>query len=378
MADRDGPLDGLKVLDFTTMMSGPLGTRLFADMGADVVKVESPAGDHNRSRTPIRGGMSRYFAQLNAGKCSVVLNLKDPGDLALAQRLASRCDVLVENNRPGVMGRLGLGYAAVAADNPGVVYCSISGYGQSGPSAQDAAYAPNIHAASGFDLANLSYQDQKEKPANTAIFVADVLGAVYACTAIEAALLRRVRTGRGDHIDVAMFDAVLNLLVYEVQIAQTGEEPRRSIYMPMPAVDGYVSVAPVNQKQFSALMPIIGRPEWVEDERWSTVEARELNWGALMEEVAVWTAERSVEECLARFAEGGIAAARYRTPAEALDDPHVMARGVLASRQDEGGTYALVNAPFQFAEADVHARGEAPQLGADREPVLSRWLEDDS
>jgi len=378
MANHDGPLDGLKVLDFTTMMSGPLGTRLFADMGADVVKVESPGGDHNRSRTPIRGGMSRFFAQLNAGKASVVLDLKDPTDVAIALRLAAHADVLVENNRPGVMARLGLGYDVVSAANPGIIYCSISGYGQVGASAQSAAYAPNIHAAAGFDLANLAYQDRKEKPANTAIFVADVLGAVYACAAIEAALLRRAKTGRGDFIDVAMFDAILNLLVYEVQIAQSGEEPKRSIYMPMPTADGFVSVAPVNQKQFGALMLIIDRPEWVTDERWATVEARESNWGALMDAVASWTCQRSTTECLDLFAEGGVASACYRTPAEAITDPHIVARGVLAARCDEGGPYALINPPFQFAEADVRARGEAPGLGADRASVLSRWLGDES
>jgi CoA:oxalate CoA-transferase len=373
---REGPLDGIKVLDFTTMMSGPLGTRLLADLGADVVKVEAPKGDHNRSRTPISGGMSRYFAQLNAGKRSIVLDLKQKTDQATARALAGHADVVVENNRPGVMRRLGLAYEDIAEDNPALVYCSISGFGQTGPGAMTAAYAPNVHAFVGYDLANLGYQDpdRRDRPANTAIFVADALAAVYATNAIQAALIGRARDGRGQYIDMSLFEAMLNVMVFEMQIAQTGDEPRRSVYGPMPTRDGFVSVAPVSQKQFESLMGVIGRPEWVRDPRWDHVEARENHWAPLMEAVAAWTSARDREECLKLLADAGVAAAPYRTPWEVLHDEQLAHRQAFAPFADAGGEYLLINPPFRFADGSVHAKAGPPLLGGDRDSVLSDWL----
>jgi CoA:oxalate CoA-transferase len=377
--DAEGPLSGIRILDFTTMMSGPLGTRLLADMGADVVKVEAPpGGDHNRARTPIRGGMSRYFAQLNAGKRSILLDLKDPADNQAGLALATRADVVVENNRPGVMSRLGLGYEALSARNPAVVYCSISGFGQTGPGSAKAAYAPNIHAYSGYDLANLGYQDRdrRDRPANTAIFVADALAAVYACTAIEAALVGRSRTGKGQYIDLALGETMLNVMVYEMQLAQLGEAPRRSVYGPMPTTDGFVSVAPVSQRQFQTLVQAIGRPEWVNDERWSNVGAREENWEALMEAVAGWTSARTTKECVEVLTDAGVAVAPYRTPAEVLLDDQLAHRGTFSRHADDGGEYLLLNPPFTFADGSVHARANPPALGGDRAEVLRDWLDE--
>ncbi|HET7160279.1 MAG TPA: CoA transferase, partial [Burkholderiales bacterium] len=170
-----GPLDGLRVLDFTNMLSGPYCTRLLADLGAEVIKVEPPAGDHNRTRRPVRNGYSSFFGHLNCGKKSVVLDLKSaPGrDAAIA--LANKSDIIVENWRPGVADRLGVGYQAVTKSNPKVIYCAISGFGQTGPTSQRPAYAPIVHAASGFDLAQVQYQGGG-RPANTATFIADVFG----------------------------------------------------------------------------------------------------------------------------------------------------------------------------------------------------------
>jgi CoA:oxalate CoA-transferase len=375
----EGPLTGLKVLDFTTMMSGPLGTRLLADMGADVVKVEAPGGDHNRSRTPIKGGMSRYFAQLNVGKRSVLLDLKDSADRDLAEELATRADVLVENNRPGVMARFGLGYEQLAKDHPELVYCAISGFGQSGPGTSAAAYAPNIHASSGYDLANMAYQDGDhcDRPANTAIFIADALAAVYACSAIEAALIARSRTGRGQYIDLALFETMLNVMVFEMQIAQTDQPPHRSVYGPMPTSDGFVSLAAVSQKQFRALMTVIDLPEWIDDERWAGVEAREENWGILMSAVATWTSARTTDDCLRLLSAAGVAAARYRTAAEVLLDEQLAHREAFVARRDQGGEYLLINPPFRFADGSVRTRGTAPRLGADRVAVLRDWLNGD-
>src|ERR1700704_2126000 len=191
---------GLRVLDFTTTIAGPHCARLLADLGADVVKIEAPEGDVMRSRPPLRNGASSYFGQLNAGKRSVVLDLKDPRAVAAVRRLATDADILVENYRPGVMRRLGLDFGALGQANPRLVYCSISGYGQTGPSSELPAYAPVIHATSGYDLAHLAYQPGRSRPDYCGIYHAEVLTGVYAFGAISSALYQRHQTGQGQHI----------------------------------------------------------------------------------------------------------------------------------------------------------------------------------
>jgi CoA:oxalate CoA-transferase len=188
IVNSQGPLDGIRVLDFTNMLSGPYCTRLLADMGAEVIKVEPREGDHNRNRRPVRDGHSSFFGHLNCGKKSVLLNLKSEAGRKAAIGLAKAVDVVVENWRPGVAERLGVGYEALRKLNPGLVYCSISGFGQNGPMAQRPAYAPVVHAASGFDLAQVEYQGGN-KPANTATFIGDVFGGMSAYAGIQTALV---------------------------------------------------------------------------------------------------------------------------------------------------------------------------------------------
>jgi len=188
-------LAGLRVLDFSIMLAGPYCARLFADMGADVVKIEPPEGDDMRLRKPLRDGESAYFGQLNAGKRSLALDLKQPEAIALVQRLAAEADVVIENFRPGVMERLRLGASELRALNPRLVYASISGYGQQGPAAGRAAYAMIVHAASGFDRTLARYAGDRDRPAPGAVFVADLLGGIFAYAAIQTALVQRARTG---------------------------------------------------------------------------------------------------------------------------------------------------------------------------------------
>ena len=166
MKESSRPLEGLRILDFSTTIAGPHCSRLLADMGADVIKVESPEGDLMRSRPVQRGGASTMFGQLNAGKKSIVLDLKRPEAIAAIKKLVAKVDILVENYRPGVMKRLGLDYPVLAALNPKLIYCAISGYGQTGPGAGRPAYAPVIHAATGYDMAHLFYQQGRERPSD--------------------------------------------------------------------------------------------------------------------------------------------------------------------------------------------------------------------
>ena len=182
---------GLRVLDFTTTIAGPHCTRLLADLGAEVIKIEAPAGDMMRMRPPLRDGASGTFGQLNAGKKSIVLDLKAPAAADAVRRLAQTADVVVENYRPGIMQRFGLDYAELAKVNDKLIYCSISGYGQDGPSADRPAYAPVIHATSGFDLAHAAHQPDRDRPDYCGIFIADFLAGTYAFGAIATALAHR-------------------------------------------------------------------------------------------------------------------------------------------------------------------------------------------
>ena len=370
---RPGALDGVRVLDFTTMMSGPYATRLLADLGAEVIKIESPTGDHIRSRPPSRKGRSTYFAQLNCGKKSLALDLKKPQAIALIKQLVSTADVVVENFRPGVMKRLGLDYDTLAALQPKLVYCSISGFGQTGSWAGRSAYAPVLHAASGFDLANLHYQDGIERPLKNGIFVADVLGGSLAFGAIQAALYRAARTGQGDHVDVSLMDAMLGLLVYESQEAQFPAERRRPLYQPTKARDGFLLIAPVSQNNFEALARAVGHPEWLSDDRFANVHAREHHWGELMALLDEWAGDRSAKECEAIMNQGGVPCSRYFTIKEAMKAPPIVERDVLQSIDDGSGPFKVTNPAFRFQRTVAQARNRVPDLGADG-PDLLRTL----
>src|SRR3984893_18170393 len=219
------PLDRVRVVDFTTTIAGPHCTRLLADLGAEVIKLEASEGDMMRSRPPLRDGASTSFGQLNTGKKSVILDLKRPEAVAIVKRLVATADVVVENFRPGVMQRFGLDYPVLRAAKPDLVYCAISGYGQTGPSAELPAYAPVIHASSGFDLAQIAYQGVDRRPGYCGIYIAEVLTGTYAFGAIMAALYQRRETGEGQLIDVSMLESMLSLTLSEIQAAQFAVAP---------------------------------------------------------------------------------------------------------------------------------------------------------
>ena len=209
---------GLRVLDFSTTIAGPHCTRMLADMGAEVIKIETAEGETMRTRPPVRNHCSTAFGQLNVGKNSLVLDLKSPDGIEVVRRLVASTDVLVENFRPGVMRRLKLDYASLKELNPKLIYCSISGYGQTGPSAELPAYAPVIHAASGYEMAHLAYQPGRSRPDYCGIYHADVLTGVYAFGAISAALYQRHGSGQGQHIDVSMLESMLSLTLERIAV----------------------------------------------------------------------------------------------------------------------------------------------------------------
>jgi crotonobetainyl-CoA:carnitine CoA-transferase CaiB-like acyl-CoA transferase len=371
--ERPGPLDGIRVLDFTNMLSGPYCTRLLSDLGAEVIKIEPPSGDHNRGRRPMRDGHSSFFGHLNGGKKSVVLDLKSESGRKAALGLASHSQVVVENWRPGVADRLGVGYAAIAQIRPGVIYCSISGFGQTGPYAHRPAYAPIVHAASGFDLAQMDYQGG-DKPSNSAMFIADILGGMSGFAAIQAALFRHARTGKGQYIDVSLMDCMLNLLVNECQEVQSPSPHDPRVYQPLRTSDGFIVVAPTSQKNFAQLAVAVGREEWIKDPRFSQTLIRERNWAELMQLIEQWTRARNARECEDALLDAGVPCSRYRTVSEALADAEQQRRGALSKVTDSAGSYWVPNPPFQMPGLDTSVKSHVPALNEHCEEVLSGIL----
>ena len=367
-------LAGLNVLDFTSMIAGPYAARLLADVGALVIKIESPEGDDMRQRAPLRNGHGSYFGQLNAGKKSITLDLKNLEGVALARRMVEKADVVLENFRPGVMQRLGLDYATLAAINPRLVYCSISGYGQSGPDAGKPAYAPVVHAGSGFDRTLMRYAGDRDRPAAGAVFMADVLGGIYAFSGIQTALLQRARTGLGQQVDVALMDCMLNLLVYELQEAQFPVPGKRHTYGPIRAADTDLLIAPITQRNFVTLCEAISQPELIKDERFATVAARSRNWQELMASVEAWAATRNARECVEVFEAAGVPCSLYADPADALSNPHLLARGLFTKVSDGGGDFMGVNPPYRMSGTASELRSPVPLKGQHNEAILRDLL----
>ncbi len=363
---------GLHVLDLTTTIAGPHCTRLLADVGAEVVKIEAPEGDMMRTRPPLRNGASSYFGQLNAGKKSVVLDLKDKRAVAAVHRLAERADILVENYRPGVTRRLGLDFRALGKANPRLIYCSISGYGQTGPSADLAAYAPVIHATSGYDLAHLAHQRGRSRPDNCGIYIADIVAGTYAFAAIGVALHQRNATGQGQHLDISMLESMLSLTVSELQTAQfeVPPPPARRFFGPVATADGYINMAVASERTFQGMAAAAGRPEWVADPRFAKYLDRRANWATLMDEFEVWSKQLSSADCLTALGRNAVPAAAYRTVREAMADPQLAHRAAFAEVRDAGGTFRALNPPFRMSASATEAGPRTPALGEHTREVL--------
>jgi crotonobetainyl-CoA:carnitine CoA-transferase CaiB-like acyl-CoA transferase len=362
---------GLRVLDFSTTIAGPHCARMLADMGAEVIKIETSEGETMRTRPPLRNGCSTVFGQLNVGKKSLVLDLKSPEGAEVIRRLVAGADILVENFRPGVMRRLKLDWASLGALNPKLIYCSISGYGQTGPSAELPAYAPVIHAASGYDMAHLSYQPGRSRPDYCGVYHADVLTGTYAFGAIASALYQRQITEQGQHIDVSMLESMLTLTLSEVQWSQFAVAPTsRPMFGPIQTSDGYVMVAIASEKTFQGLMKVIGHPEWVSDPRFAKYADRRNNWAHLMDGVEAWSRTVTTERCLVALNGEGVPSSAYRTVAEALNDPQIAHRRAISEVEDDGGAFRVLNVPFRMSGADVSAGKRISTLGEHTRALL--------
>ena len=365
-------LDRLRVLDFTTTIAGPHCTRLLADLGAEVVKIESPEGDMMRTRPPLRSGASTSFGQLNAGKKSVSLDLKSPRAVEAVRRLVATADVVVENFRPGVMRRFGLDYEALRPIKRELIYCAISGYGQIGPSAELPAYAPVIHAASGYDLAHMAYQGEMRRPDYCGIYIADVLTGTYAFGAIMTALYQRQATGEGQMIDVSMLESMLSLTLSEIQAAQFAvAPPGRPVFGPVATKDGYINLSIASERTFQNLAAASGHHHWLTDPRFAEYANRRANWGELIDEIERWSTERTTSEVQTIFDRHGVPSSPYRTVREAMADPQIAHRHSFAEVRDPGGTFLALNPPFHMSAATAAARPFVAALGEHTEELLA-------
>ena len=372
MTAAAGPLAGLRVVDFTIMIAGPYASRLLADQDALVIKVESPTGDPMRQRTPLREGVSSYFGAMNAGKQSVVLDLKHAEDRQRALDMVAEADVVVENFRPGVMAKLGLDYATCTEVNPRLVYCSISGYGQEGPKAGYPAYAPILHAVSGYDLANMGYQRDAVVPASTGTFVADVMAGQAAYGAIVTALLARSGHGRGDHLDVALLDTMLSTLVYETQAAQAdGSGAGKTVYRPARVGDEFVVIAAITDRNFRALIGAMDRPDLLHDQRFADMSGRERHWEEWQDLVAAWAADQDIDELERLLFDRGVPCSRFRSVKEALEDEQLQSRGTLRTAEDTAGRFRYIGPPFRSSVYPPSNKpAPVPALGQHEAPVF--------
>src|SRR5437764_4913309 len=307
-----GPLNGYRIVDLTSNVSGPLATMILADQGAEVIKVEAPGGgDSTRSGANRRGGFTASFLNNNRNKRSIVLDLKHPAALDVLKRLAAGADVFVQNFRPGVAERLGVGEAAIRAVAPKVVYVSVSGFGEKGPYAEKPAYDPVIQGFSG--LATVQAGSDEARPRLLRTILPDKLTAITASQAITAALLARERTGEGQHVRLSMMEAVLAFMWASDMSGQTfvGDEPARQ--EPAPAfdliyetADGYMTVAALTARQWAGLARAVGRLEWMEDERFKTPALRQKNIDARLELTQQVLKDRPAEEWLERLTAAGV------------------------------------------------------------------------
>jgi CoA:oxalate CoA-transferase len=362
------PLEGIRILDLTMFVAGPYCTRLLADAGAEVIKIERPDGDLMRGAAPVVEGKSRYFAHMNCGKKSITLDLKSAQGRADVQRLIGECDVLVENFRPGVMARLGFGYEQASALNPSLIYCSVSGYGQTGADAHRPAFAPIINAASGFDMVQFGYLNGAlDRPMRNRNIAPDALAATHAYGAIVTALFNRERTGDGQRIDVTMIDCMHNLIAVEFQLAQVDDGSEPLVFAPIRAADGYLMIAPVSQANFAALARATGNEAWLDDPRFSSPPQRREHYGELLAEAEAWSVGQKAVEAEEIIMSAGCPCSRYLTVGESLARPAISERGAAVEIRDNNGSFLVANTPFRFSDAEVGAKPRVSTPGQHNE-----------
>jgi len=377
-----GKLSGIRVLDLSRVLSGPFCTALLADLGAEVIKIESPgAGDDSRRFGPFVNGASVYFALINRNKKSVTLNLKHARSRELVAELARRSDVVVENFRPGVAARLGLDYRALKEANSGLVYLSISGFGQSGPRADAPAYDLIIQAMSGL-MSTTGFPDGP--PTCVGESLADLWTGLLGSWAVLAALVERAQTGRGEHIDLAMFDSLLAMQVTGLsQLFASGHAPprvgnRHPVTTPVDAyatLDGYVALVAPSDAHFAALAEVIGRPELASDPRFHDNAGRRERVAELHAIIEAWSRSRSSEEAVAALRGRDIPAGPVWNLQQALGSDQAAARDLVRDVAHPAfGSVGVLPQPAKFQREPAGVATREPLLGEHTDEVLGALL----
>ena len=372
-----GPLNGFRIVDLTSNVAGPLGTMILGDQGADVIKVEAPEGDSTRAGANRRGGFTASFLNNNRNKRSIVLNLKDPAGLRALLRLAATADAFVQNYRPGVADRLGVGEAAIRAVAPKIVYVSVSGFGEVGPYAERPVYDPLIQGFTG--LATVQAGSDEARPRMLRTILPDKLTAITNSQAITAGLLARERTGEGQHVRLSMLEAVLTFLWSSDMAGQTfvGDEPARQepasttdlIYE---TADGYITAAVVTNRQWEGLSRALEQPQWLEDERFRTPAARQENVEARLQLTQDVLIGRPSGEWLERLTRADVPCAPVLTRSEVIRHPHVEAMGIVAEvEHPTAGRLRQARAAARFSGTPTEFRRPAPALGEHTEEILA-------
>jgi crotonobetainyl-CoA:carnitine CoA-transferase CaiB-like acyl-CoA transferase len=378
------PLDGIRVLDFTRVLSGPHCARMLSDLGAEVIKIEPPEGDLTRFAFPRVGSMSTYFAQQNIGKLNMSMNLKKPEAIALVKGLVAQSDVLIENYRGGVMESLGLGYDVLAEINPRLIYASITGYGTTGPWAHRRAYATVINAETG--MTGIQADARNGELSNDPHSHADVYTGMETAAGILAALFQREHSGVGQHLDVSMAQTMLyvnehtqNELYEEDVPADLIRSFQPGDYPILTTGNGtlvVVSGHPAERGTFDLFAKAMKRPDMLTDPRFDTVAKRLANLAELQQVVRDWALTvQTAEEIEDTFAEAGLAMGVLRKMTELAETDWAHDRNAIISIDDRsGGTFRIPNSPWQFSGADVSTQGIPKFRGEDNAEVLQRLL----
>jgi crotonobetainyl-CoA:carnitine CoA-transferase CaiB-like acyl-CoA transferase len=373
-----GPLHGYRIVDLTSMISGPLATMILADQGADVIKVENPDdGDHTRAANNRRNGFSASFLNNNRNKRSLALDLKDPEAKKALLRLIATADVFVQNFRPGVADRMGLGEDVLRAVKPNIVYVSISGFGETGPFAGKPVYDPLVQAMSG--LATIQAGSDTERPRLVRTIVPDKLTAVSASQAITAALLSRERTGQGQHVRISMLEAVIAFLFASDMGSQTfvGDElPQQDaasfIDLIYETATAYISAAVQSNKEWVALTRALDKPEWLDDPRFKTPALRQRNIDdrLLMTQEVLLT--RPAAFWLDRLTTEGVPCAPVLTRSQMIQHPQVRATGIVVETDHkDAGRIRGARPAARFSATPASIRRGGPALGEHSEPLLA-------
>jgi CoA:oxalate CoA-transferase len=380
-AQGNRPLEGVRVLDFTRVLSGPHATRMLADLGAEVIKVEPPMGDLTRFATPRINSQSSYFTQQNVGKKNISLDMTKPEAVEILKQLIARCDVVIENFRPGVMKKMGLDYEALRSSNPRLIYASISGYGATGPWVTRRAYAPVVNAETG--ITKFQGDVRGGQYANDPHSHGDVYTALEASAAVLAALYQREHTQCGQYIDVSMAETMLYVNEHAHNHLWDDDVPEGTIRSFQPAdypvltvADGsmvVVSGHPAEKGTFDFFVGAMEKPELLSDERFKDIEHRLQHFNELMSIMLEWAKTvPTADEIEARLAKNQLACGRLRSVRELAETDWAESRGAIVNIDNRGtGTLRIPNSPWHFSGSDTSTRGVAQYRGEDNRDVFS-------